>query len=57
MYFIYVNHKLYCTVSLRSLACKLSRWLSEDIFPDKFVTVDFYDTEKRCLFKNCFYNL
>ena len=54
MYFIYVNYKLYCTTRSRFLARKLFRQLSEDVFSDKFVTVDFYNTKKRCLFKDCF---
>lgn len=56
MYFIYVNYKLHCTTRSWFLARKLFRRLSEDVFSDKFVTVDFYNTEKRCLFKDCFYN-
>lgn len=57
MYFIYVNYKLHCTTRSRFLARNLFRRLSEDVFSDKFVTVDFYNTEKCCLFKDCFYNL
>lgn len=57
MYFIYVNYKLHCTTRSRFLARKLFRRLSEDVFSDKFVTVDFYNTDKRMLFRDCFYNL